>query len=138
MEEKTKRNIKNTARTGGKYALKAVKLVGKGTLTATELAGKSVARVAESRTARKILAGAGTLAANVMFAPAAISITALNYMLQNCVLGKNYSATRAIKATLGTTNKVLNEVLGIAAIPTAAIARETSKIAKKGKEALDR
>lgn len=132
-----KRNIKNAARTGGKYALKGVKLAGKGVLTAAELAGKGTAKIAESRTARKILAGAGTLAANVMFAPASITITALNYLIQNCVLGKNYPATEAIKATFGTTNKVLEEVLGLAAGPTAALARGAGNLAKEGKKALD-
>jgi len=138
MKPNTKRNIKNVAKTGGKWALKEVKLAGKGTLTATELATKGIANIAESRAARKLLAGAGTIAATVAFAPAAISITALNYMFQNCILDKNYSATRALEATLGTTNRVLNKALGVVSVPTAAIARGTSKMAKKGKEALDR
>lgn len=133
----TKRNIKNAAKTGGKFALKGVKLAGKGVLTVAELAGKGTASLIESRTTRKILAGAGTLAANVMFAQASITITALNYLVQNCVLGKNYSAASAIKATFGTTNKVLEEVLGIASVPTAALARGAGKLAKEGKKALD-
>ncbi len=40
---------------------------------------------ASSPKARRILAGAGTLAASVAFAPAVISVTAMNYMFPKIV-----------------------------------------------------
>ena len=138
MKDSTKRTIKNAAKTGGKWTLQGVKLAGKGALSVAELGIKGIANVASSPKARRILAGAGTLAASVAFAPAVISVTAMNYMFQNCILDKNYSPVDAIKGTFRGTNSVLKGVLDLAAPVIAPIANETSKLAKKGKEALDR
>lgn len=138
MKENTKRTIKNAAKTGGKWTLQGVKLAGKGVLSVAELGTKGIANVVGSPKARKILAGAGTLAASVAFAPAVIGATALNYMFQNCILDKNYSPVDAIKGTFRGTNAVLKDVLDLAAVVVEPVARETSKLARKGKEALDR
>jgi len=138
MSSNAKRNIKNAAKTGGKWFLKGVKLAGKGTLTVAELATNKIADIAENEKVRKLLAGTGTIVATVAFAPATISITTINYLFQNCALGKDYSATTALEETLDTTNKMLEKALEMVAIPTAALAKKASKMAKKGKEALDR
>lgn len=138
MNPNTKRKIKNTAKTGGRWTLQGVKLAGKGALAATELTTKGIANIAGSRKARKILAGAGTLAAGVVFAPAALTFTALDYMMKNCLLDKNCSTVDALKDTFRATNSVLKGVLDITAPAIEVVARETSKLAKKGKEALDR
>lgn len=138
MNPNTKRNLKNAAKTGGKWTLQGVKLAGKGALTATELTTKGIANIAGSYKARKILAGAGTLVAGVAFAPATITVAALDYMTKNCLLDKHCSPVDALKDTFRATNSVLKGVLDITGPVVEVTARETSKLAKKGKEALDR
>lgn len=141
MNNNTKRKIKNAAKTGGKWTLQGIKFAGKGTLTVAQLTSKGIENVAASPKARRILAGAGTLAASVAFAPlapAAISITALNWMVKNCILDKSCSPVDSLKDTFRGTNSILKGVLDLAAPVIEPIARETSKLAKKGKEALDR
>ncbi len=134
----TKRNIKNAAKTGGKYALKGVKFAGKTMLTATEFSAKAATNVLNSNKARRILAKAGTIASTVAFIGPAISITAMNYLFQNCVLGKDVSPVTALKSTFGFSEKVMKEVLDVISVPTAAITNEIGKVANKGKQALDR
>ena len=43
----TKKQLKNMAKTGGKYTLKGVKLLGRGALTVTELGAKATGTVAK-------------------------------------------------------------------------------------------
>ena len=59
-------------------------------------------------------------------------------MMKNCLLDKNCSPVDALKDTFRATNSVLKGVLDITAPAIEVVARETSKLAKKGKEALDR
>lgn len=138
MNTQTKQNLKNAAKTGGRWTLQGIKLAGKGALTATELTTKGIANVAESYKSRKILAGAGTLAAGVAVAPATITIAALDYMIKNCLLDENCSPVTALKDTFRATNSVLKGVLDVAAPVVGVVAKETSELAKKGKEVLDR
>lgn len=139
MKNDTKRKIKNVAKTGGKWTLQGVKLAGKGALTVAELGSKGVADIIGSPKARRILAGAGTLTASVALLPEAVIIaTMLNYMLQNSIFDKNISPVSALKGTFRGTNKILKEVLDLAAPIIEPIANETSKLAKEGKELLDR
>lgn len=138
MNVDTKRKLKNAAKTGGKWTLQGVKLAGKGALAATQFTTKGIANVAGSYKARKILAGAGTLAAGVAFAPAMLSMAALDYMFKNCLLDRDCSPVGALKDTFRATNSVLKGVLDVAAPVVEVVANETSKLAKKGKEALDR
>ncbi len=138
MNNQTKRNIRNAAKTSGKYALSAVKFAGKTALSATELTAKGINRVMESPKSRRILAKAGTIAASVAFAGPAISLVAMNYLINNIVLDRNMSPLRALESTFDMSNHVLKDVLDVISIPTAVAAKEVGKIAHKGKDALDR
>ncbi len=138
MNNKTKRTIKNAAKTGGKYALKGVKFAGKAALSTTQFAAKTVGNVMKSPDSRKILSKAGTIAASVAFAGPAISLVAMNYLFNNVALGKNVSPLDALSSTFNTSQKVLEDVLGVISVPTAVAAKGVEKMAKKGKDALDR
>ncbi len=138
MNTKTKKVLKNVAKTGGKFTLKGLKLAGNGTLSVAEIASKSVSKVAGSNSVRKILAKSGTLLASVAFPGPALSIIAISYLLQHCVLNKSITPVDALKQTLGISERVLKDVLDIASLPTVAISNEVSKVANKGKDALDR
>ncbi len=138
MNQQTKRKIKNAAKTGGKYALKGVKLAGKGVLTVTELASKAVQKTAKSKDARAFIAKAGTIASTVAFTGPVITISAINYILHNQLLDKNVSPVEALMSTLGATEKIMSDVLDLAAVPASIIAKETEKLSQNGKNWLDR
>lgn len=138
MNNQTKRNIKNTAKTGGKYALSAVKFAGKTALSATEITAKGINKVMSSPKNRRILAKAGTIAASVAFAGPAISLAAMNYLVNNIALDKSVTPLQALENTFNMSTHVLKDVLDMVSEPTAAVAKEVGKLAHKGKDALDR
>lgn len=138
MNPQTKRKIKNTARTGGKYALKGVKFAGKMALGTTEVASRIVRKTAQNPYALRLLAKAGTIAACVAFPAPAITLTALNYIVKNSMLGEKTTPVSALMSTFGATERIMRDVLELASIPTEEIARGVEQLAHDGKEALDR
>lgn len=139
MKDNTKQKIRNAAKTGGKWTLQGIKFAGKETLSVVEMTTKGIANIAGDPKSRRILAGAGTLAASVVIAPSILlGAAALNYMCQGSLIDKNISPIKALKSTMRGTNSILKDVLDLAAPIVEVTAHETSKLAKKGKEALDR
>lgn len=138
----TKKKIKDIAKTGGKYTLKGVKMLGKGALTATEFGAKATGTVANgiahNYDVRKFVTGAGSIAANVAFLGPSLSITAMNYLIQNCVMGRDYSPVDALRSTFRMTEGVLDGAIGLVAEPVAAVSKGIEKVSKKGKDMLEK
>lgn len=139
----TKKQLKNMAKTGGKYTLKGVKLLGRGALTVTELGAKATGTVAKgvahNYDVRKFVTGVGSIAANVAFLGPSLGITAMNYLIQNCAMGKSYySPVDALRSTLRMTEGVLNGAIGLVAEPVAAVSKGIENVSKKGKDILEK
>ena len=138
----TKKKLKNMSKTGGKYTLKGVKMLGRGALTVTELGAKATGTVAKgvahNYDVRKFVTGAGSIAANVAFLGPSLGITAMNYLIQNCVMGRNYSPVDALRSTLRMTEGVLDGAIGLVAEPVAAVSKGIENVSKKGKDMLEK
>ena len=143
-KKKLAQNAKAITKAGGKYALKGIKYAGIGVLGATDLAARGVNKVASSRKGRTLASKAALIAACVAFpsvaatfATAGITMTAVNYMFNNCILGKEQSAVDAALGVKHASDKVLENALSIVSVPTKFISKEISKAAKKGETALE-
>ncbi len=78
-KKKLSKNAKAVTNTAGKYALKGIKLAGKGVLTATELAGKATQSVARSRDGRKLLSKVALIAACIAMPSVAATFATLRF-----------------------------------------------------------
>lgn len=138
MKQQTKRNIKNAARTGGKYALKGMKLAGKGVCALTELTAKGVSEVTKSKHAKRFIAGATTIAGTVTLLGPVITLSTISFLAQNMLLGKRVSPVGALKQITNASTNVLEGVLNLVTAPVKGLAQGVEYVAKQGKEALDR
>lgn len=101
----------------GKYALKGVKFAGKTVLGADEVTNRKIVRMAKDARARGFIAQNGSVSANVKFTVPELALTNMNYILHNESINKCASPIEAILTTLGATENIVNEVLGIADVP---------------------
>lgn len=138
MNQQTKRKIKNAAKTGGKYALKGLKLAGKGACSLTELTAKGVSKVAKSDKAKRFIAGATTIAGTVAFIGPAITLSTISFLTQNILLGKRVSPVGALKQITNVSTNVLEGVLDVVSPVAQFLAKGLGKVANKGYQALDK
>lgn len=138
----TKKDLLNVAKTGGMYTLSGVKMLGRGALTVAELGAKATENVtrgvAHNYDVRRFVTSAGSIAANVAFLGPSIGLTAMNYLVQNCVMGKNYTPVDALKSTLRMTEGVLDNAMGLVSEPVIAVSKGIENVAKKGKDVLEK
>lgn len=139
MNINSKRKLNNIARTDGRYFFKGLKLADKDILNITELGTKVITKVAQNKESKKFIAKTGTIAACVNFATPTIMLTGLNYVVQNSLQDKNISPVTALKSTIAASEKVMNGVFDIMSPPSnEMVSKNIGKIAKRGKEALER
>ena len=63
----------------------------------------------------------------------------MNYLIQNCVMGKSYYLpVDALRSTLRMTEGVLNGAIGLVAEPVAAVSKGIENVSKKGKDILEK
>lgn len=144
-KRKLAKNAKAVTSTAGKYALKGIKLAGKGLLTSTELAGQGIQKIAKNKKGRKLLTKAAIIAACIAmpsvaatFATIGITATALNYTNRNILLGKETSPLEAAVGVKDTADNILDKTLAAVSLPLRGIGKGVESLSKAGKKALER